>query len=64
MSNTTQRPLYEIAREIHSDWSKQGKGIDFAAKPYLQAMASLDSINSRYGVDSAKTIVVYFLNSA
>jgi hypothetical protein len=64
MSNTTTRPLYEIAREIRSDWSKQGKGINYGAKPYLDAMASLDSIDSNYGADSAKSVVCYFLANA
>ncbi len=64
MSNTTTRPLYEIAREIRSDWSKQGKGINYGAKPYLDAMASLDSINSNFGADSAKSVVLYFLTNA
>jgi hypothetical protein len=64
MSNTTQRPLYEIAREIRNDWSKQGKGVNYGAKPYLDAMASLDNIDSNYGMDSAKSVVCYFLANA
>ena len=64
MSNTTQRPLYEIAREIRNDWSKQGKGINYAAKPYLDAMSTLDNIDSNYGMDSGKSIVCYFLANA
>ncbi len=64
MSNTTQRPLYEIAREIRNDWSKQGKGVNYGAKPYLDAMASLDNINSNFGADSAKSVVLYFLTNA
>ncbi len=54
------RPLYEIAAEIRRDW----KPVNFAAKPYLEAMESLDSINDRYGMDSAKGIVIYFLSNA
>lgn len=64
MSNTTTRPLYEIAREIRNDWSKQGKGINYGAKPYLDAMSTLDNINSTYGMDSANSIVCYFLANA
>ena len=55
------RPLYEIARDIRKDW---GSKIYFGAKPYLDAMASLDSINDNYGLDSAKSIVLYFLGNA
>jgi hypothetical protein len=55
------RPLYEIARDIRKDW---GSKVYFGAKPYLDAMASLDSINDNYGLDSAKSIVLYFLGNA
>lgn len=55
------RPLYEIAAEIRRDW---GPKINFAAKPYLDAMASLGSINDQYGADSADMIVRYFLGNA
>jgi hypothetical protein len=54
------RPLYEIAREIRSDWKK----MYFGAVPYVQAMSSLGSINDQYGYDSAKSVVLYFLANA
>ena len=54
------RPLYEIARDIRKDW----KIPYFGAKPYLDAMATLDSINDNYGWDSADDIVRYFLANA
>ena len=56
----TARPLYEIAAEIRKDWTK----VYFGAKPYLDAMASLNSINDNYGWDSADSIVRYFLANA
>ena len=55
------RPLYEIANDIRKDW---GSKIYFGAKPYLDAMACLDSINDNYGWDSAASIVRYFLGNA
>lgn len=58
---TTHRPLYEIASEIRKDW---GAKVYFGAVPYLQAMASLDSITDNYGMDSGKSIVLYFLANA
>ncbi len=64
MLQTTTRPLYEIASEIRKDWSAQGKGINYGAKPYLDAMSTLNDVNSRYGMDSAKSIVCYFLANA
>lgn len=60
MAQTT-RPLYEIAADIRKDW---GAKVNFAAKPYLDAMASLNSIKDNYGWDSGSTIVRYFLSNA
>jgi hypothetical protein len=65
MSNTTQRPLYEIAQEIRRDWTATSKnGIYFGAVPYLDAMSSLDKPTDRYGYDSGKSIILYFLSNA
>ena len=60
MATKQTRPLYEIAREIKQDW----KNVYFGAKPYLDAMATLNSINDSYGWDSGKSIVRYFLGNA
>ena len=57
---TTTRPLYEIARDIKKDW----KNVYFGAKPYLDAMATLNSINDNYGSESGKSMVLYFLSNA
>ncbi len=54
------RPLCEIARDIKKDW----KNVYFGAKPYLDAMATLNSINDNYGSESGKTMVLYFLSNA
>ena len=54
------RSISQIASEISRDW----KNVNFAAKPYLSAMYSLDSINDKYGMDSGKSIVAYFLSNA
>ena len=63
MKKTTKkvRPLYEIAKEIRSDW---GSKIYFGAKPYLSAMMSLNSVDDKYGLDDARSIVNYFLANA
>lgn len=58
--NEMARPLYEIAREVRSDW----KNVNYAAKPYLDAMGTLDSINEKYVFDSGASIVLYFLSNA
>jgi hypothetical protein len=65
MSNLKQcimsaRPLYQIANEIKKDWVKP----NYAAKPYLDAMQCLSSVNDSYGWDSGKSVVLYFLCNA
>lgn len=57
-------PLYELASMIQRDWQRQGKGVNFAAKPYLQAMGSLASHTENYGLDSGKSVIAYFLSNA
>lgn len=56
----TMQTISTIAREISREW----KNVNYAAKPYLQAMRSLDSANDSFGYDSAKSIVSYFLSNA
>lgn len=55
------RPIYEIAREIRKDW---GAKMSVYAKPYVDAMMELNSIDDRYMWDSAKSVVLYFLCNA
>ena len=54
------RTINVIAREVYGDW----KNVNFAAKPYLEAMLSLDSIKDRFDHDSAESVVLYFLSNA
>ena len=56
------RTFAEIAREIKQVW----KNVYFGAEPYLQAMLTIDSSdkNARYLMESAETIVTYFLANA
>ena len=58
--NEEVRPISEIAREIARDW----KNVNYAAKPYLSAMYSLNSMKDDYGMDSAEMIVAYYLSNA
>lgn len=60
-TTTPVRPLSEIAREISADW---GAKLNYAAKPYLMAMYSLNTINDKYGMDEGKIMVLYFLSNA
>lgn len=54
------RPLYAIAHDIRKDW----KNVNYAAKPYLDAMSDLTTVNENYIMDSGKGIVLYFLSNA
>ena len=54
------RPLHEIAREIRNDW----RPVNYAARPYLEAMGALNSIKDNYGYDSGTSVVAYFLSNA
>lgn len=60
MTDST-RPLSDIAREVREDWSQRGKGVSPYAEPYLQAMSELHSVRDSYYLDSADSIVRYFL---
>lgn len=54
------RPLHEIAREITRTW----KNVNYAARPYLDAMRSLNTVDDNYGYDDGRGIVLYFLSNA
>lgn len=54
------RTISEIATEIKSDWNK----VYFGAVPYLNAMQELETIDDNYGMDSADSIIRYFLCNA
>ena len=54
------RMLSFIARDIRATWPK----VYFGAVPYLQAMATLEGMSSRYGEDDARSIVAYFIANA
>ena len=54
-----------IASLISRDWRATSKnGVNYAAKPYLEAMLDLDDVKQNYGADSGKSIVLYFLGNA
>lgn len=61
MSDQQPRSLGRIAQEIYADW---GSKVNFAAKPYLRAMMMMHSVDSDYGADDGKSIVLYFLSNA
>ncbi len=54
------RPLYVIAKDIRSSWNK----VNYAAKPYLEAMEELTNISDMFMHDTAQSVVRYFLSNA
>lgn len=54
------RPLHQIADEIYRDW----QNVNYAARPYLEAMRHLNQVTDNYGMDDARSIVLYFLGNA
>ena len=60
MKTQNVRPIWAIASDIQKDW----KNVNYAAKPYLEAMAGLESIQDTFGYDNGQGIVLYFLGNA
>ena len=54
------RPLYTIAAEIRRDWPAMSP----YAKPYVSAMAQMQSARDAYGADTGQSVVLYFLSNA
>lgn len=54
------RPIHTIAREILQDW----KNPYFAAKPYIGAMLTLNTLKDKYLCEDASTMILYFLSNA
>jgi len=52
--------IRELAKVIDGSWDN----VYFGARPYLDAMHELESIDDDYYLDSGKSIVVYFLSNA
>jgi len=56
----TELKLHEIASIIGNNW----KQINYAAKPYLDAMYTLNNIEDNYYCDAGRSVVAYFLSNA
>jgi hypothetical protein len=58
--STKPRTISTIAREIQRYWID----VNYAAKPYLEAMYYLNTVQDKYGLESAKSVILYFLSNA
>lgn len=54
------RKLNEIAKDVRKDW----KNVYFGAVPYLEALERLENLSDVYGMETAVSIVNYFLANA
>jgi hypothetical protein len=54
------RKIFQIANDIIEHWPN----VHYAAKPYLDAMQQLTTMQDSYGEDSARTVITYFLANA
>ncbi len=55
------RHIHEIASEIGQKWTPK---VHPWARPYLDAMSTLESVDDSYGYDDARSIINYFLSNA
>jgi ribosomal protein L37AE/L43A len=60
LANLPRMKLSQIATMVYEDW----KNVNYAAKPYLEAMSTLQDIKDNYMADSGSSIVAYFLSNA
>jgi ferritin len=52
--------LDQISSIVYRDW----KNVNYAAKPYLEAMSTLRNVSDMYMADTGTSIVAYFLSNA
>ncbi len=57
---TVTRPLHVIAAEINRTWPK----VNFAARPYLDAMGARSAIQGSVPPNDGESVVLYFLSNA
>lgn len=60
VTDLSSKNLSEIAGVIRKDW----KIPNYAAKPYLDALGSLENISDNYFADTGSSVVAYFLANA
>ena len=60
MKNLT---ISAIAQLIRKDYQSKGKPVHPHAKPYVDAMAFMNSIDDNYGLDDGRGIVAYALGN-
>ena len=54
------RSISAIAADIRATWPK----VWYGAVPYLEAMFALETVDNMYGLDTGRSVVLYFLSNA
>lgn len=55
--------LGQLSRVIYDDHRAQGRPVNYAAKPYLEAMSTMRDIKEKYMMDDGTSIVAYLLSN-
>lgn len=70
MTDTTARPvnagprtIKAIVADIVSEWGDKVNTTGFAAKPYLEALADIETTEEYYGDDKAEHLLRYLLSN-
>jgi hypothetical protein len=58
------KKLFEIAQTVIRDHRETGQKVNFALKPWLDALGSISEITDSYGAESGRTVIAYFLSNA
>ena len=58
------KKLYEIAQTVVRDHRETGQKVNYALKPWLDALGSISELTDNYGAESGRTVVAYFLSNA
>ena len=61
MQDLTTLSISQLASIVSQDW---GNKVNYAARPYLDAMFSIGDIKENYGYDTGVSVVLYFLCNA
>jgi hypothetical protein len=64
LTDLASKNLSQLAHMVRRDWAATKSGIYFGARPYLDAMGALSTIDNNYGADGGRSIVAYFLCNA
>lgn len=57
------RPLYEIMADIRQDYADKGKDVHPWAKPYVDAIATLTTMDDYYMAENGHQMVPYLLSN-